>query len=370
MRIVVTGGEGFIGRNLRVRLTEEGFHDIDVIRRSTTPSEMAAILAHADFVYHLAGANRPPDPREFTDVNVELTRAVCSALQAGGRKVPIALSSSTQATLDNPYGRSKLDAERIVRAYGDATGSPSYILRFPNVFGKWSLPNYNSAVATFCYNLARGLPITVNDPNAPLTLLYIDDAVKELLRLLAVPREDTGVRGAEPAYRTTVGDVADTLRSFVDARRTLVVPTVGAGLTRALYATFLSFIPSADFAYDLRTNTDARGTFVEMLKTTNSGQFSFFTAAPGITRGEHYHHTKNEKFLVVQGSARFAFRHLVSGETHEVFTNAAVPRIVETVPGWVHNITNVGASDMIVLLWANEIFDVARPDTIGCKVAL
>jgi UDP-2-acetamido-2,6-beta-L-arabino-hexul-4-ose reductase len=368
MRIVVTGGDGFIGRNLRVRLAERGHADVVSLDVGMSESERLAALASADFVYHLAGVNRPTDVREFRETNTLFTRSVCETLAASGRPIPLAFASSTQAALDNPYGASKREGEAAVEEYSVATGSPVFIARLTNVFGKWSRPNYNSAVATFCHNLTRGLPIMVNDPATPLSLLYVDDAVEALVALLE-PGATPGRIEVGPVYATTLGEVVGILQAFGESRRTLTIPRVGGGLTRALHATYLSFLPPSEFDYALKRHTDPRGVFVEMLKTPDCGQFSFFTAPPGVTRGEHYHHTKTEKFLVVQGTARFGFRHIVSNETHEIVVEDRMSRVVETVPGWAHNITNVGGSEMVVMLWANEIFDPAKPDTIAAKVS-
>lgn len=363
MRIVVTGADGFIGLNLRIRLRELGHTDVTAVTRQTPESEVRASLEQADFVFHLAGVNRPSDVAEFAAVNAGFTGALCDMLAETGRHVPIVFASSTQATGDSPYGRSKRDGEAAIGRYGAATGSPAYILRLPNVFGKWSRPNYNSAVATFCHNIAGGLPVTVNDPATELTLLYVDDAVAAMVALLDPGTAPAGMVEAGPTYRATLGEIVALLTEFTAARETLVIPPVGTGFARALYATYLSFLPPSDFAFGLQAHRDARGSFVEMLRTRDSGQFSYFTAAPGVTRGEHYHHTKNEKFLVVQGRARFAFRHMVTGESHEIIVEGRTPQVVETVPGWGHNITNIGDTEVIVLLWANEVFDPARPDT-------
>ena len=243
-----------------------------------------------------------------------------------------------------------------------------HLFRLANVFGKWCRPNYNSAVATFCHNTARGLPIVVNDPAAALRLVYVDDVVAAFAGLLARPDAPGGFVEAGPVYETTVGEVADRVREFAASRSSLVTARVGGGLVRALYSTYVSHLPPASFAYDVPRHGDARGVFVEMLKTPDCGQFSYFTAHPGITRGEHYHHSKTEKFLVIKGTARFGFRHIVTGETHELTTRGGEGRIVETVPGWTHDITNVGDDELIVMLWANEIFDRERPDTVAMKV--
>jgi UDP-2-acetamido-2,6-beta-L-arabino-hexul-4-ose reductase len=368
MRIVVTGGNGFIGKNLRVRLAEAGFHDVVSISREMDASQLADVAGGCDFVFHLAGANRPPDIGDFARINVGLTETVCSALAATGRAIPIVYSSSTQAALENPYGASKREAERVLLRYAERTGSPVIVMRLTNVFGKWARPNYNSAVATFCHNVARGLPISINDPAAPVRLVYIDDVVDAMLAQLRDTPSGFTMPDVGPVYETTVGELAETIESFSASRQNLTVPRVGAGLTRALYATYVSYLPPETFTYELTRHADPRGVFVEMLRTVDSGQFSYFTAGPGITRGEHYHHTKTEKFLVVRGTARFGFRHLLTGETREIVTHGEKPCVVETVPGWIHNITNIGDGEMIVLLWANERFDPAKPDTIAAKV--
>lgn len=365
MRVLVTGAGGFIGRNLMLRLGEvEGFEAAGVTR-DQSPAEVTAALADCDAVVHLAGVNRPEDPAEFASGNADLTAWLCDRIREGGRALPVIYSSSTQAASDNPYGQSKRAAEAHVRALARDTGAPAAVYRLPNVFGKWCRPNYNSAVATFCHNLARDLPITVNDPDAPLTLVYVDDVIDAWIAWLRAPVDVDGFAEPPVVYRSTVGEVADQIRGFRAIRDTHVVGPVGVGLTRALYATYVSYLPTADFAYPLVRHGDPRGVFVEMLKTEASGQFSYFTAHPGITRGGHYHHTKTEKFLVLKGHARFRFRHMVTGETYAVETRGGEPVVVETIPGWAHDITNIGDDEMIVMLWANEIFDRARPDTIA-----
>lgn len=367
MHIVITGADGFIGRNLLVRLGELGHTDIARITLDSSDEDLKAALKGADFVFHLAGINRPKDVSEFATGNAGLTETVCNLLAEYGNKAPVVLSSSTQAALDNPYGQSKRAAEDVVFAHGEKTGAPAYVFRLTNVFGKWSQPNYNSAVATFCHNVARGLEIKINDPASPLKLVYVDDVVEAFIGLLPATAP-SGFVPAGPEYDTTVGQVADTIRGFAASRATMITDRVGTGLVRALYSTYLSFLPPESFAYDVPKHGDPRGVFVEMLKTPDCGQFSYFTAHPGITRGEHYHHTKTEKFLVIKGKAHFGFRHIVTGETHEIVTEGGEGRIVETVPGWTHNITNIGDDEMIVMLWANEIFDREKPDTFAMKV--
>ena len=371
MRIVITGADGFIGKNLQLRLAELGHADVMGITRATPPQAVQQALAAASFVFHLAGVNRPLDPAEFATGNAGLTQAVCEALAAAKSRVPMLLASSTQALQDNPYGRSKLAAEVAVRGYGAATGAPVHVIRLPNVFGKWCKPNYNSAVATFCHNIARDLPIQVNDPATPVTLVYVDDVIERFVQLMDGADAAVGPDGfatVAPQYTTTVGELAQQIQAFKDSRSSLMTERVGTGLVRALYATYVSYLPVESFTYTVPQYADPRGMFAEMLKTPDCGQFSFFTAHPGITRGGHYHHSKTEKFLVIKGQARFKFRHMQTGQGHELLTTGDKSEIVETVPGWTHDITNIGADEMIVMLWANEVFDRARPDTFACPL--
>lgn len=364
--IVVTGADGFVGRNLVLRLTEVGDETVPLTRVSTRDEWFAAVAA-ADTVVHLAGANRPDDPADFATVNAGSATLLAEALEASGRAVPVIYASSIRAEGDDPYGRSKRAGEETLLTYAERTGRPVHVIRLPNVFGKWARPNYNSAVATFCYNIARDLPITVNDPAAPLSLVYIDDVVAAFLQVLD-GGVATGFVPIDPVYTTTVGDVADTIRGFRRDRADNMIDAVGTGLTRALYATYVAALPASEFSYEIVSHRDPRGAFSEMLKTRSAGQFSYFNAHPGVTRGGHYHHTKTEKFLIVYGKARFRFRHILTGETHEIVTDADTPEIVETVPGWTHDVTNVGDDIMVSMLWANEIFDPAHPDTIVAKV--
>ncbi|MBW7924910.1 MAG: capsular polysaccharide biosynthesis protein CapF [Burkholderiaceae bacterium] len=368
MRIVVTGADGFIGRNLRMRLAELGHRDVRLITRGSSVAQLRGAARDADFVFHLAGVNRPQDPAEFDACNAGFTAALCDALAEEGGRAPVVFASSTQAALDNPYGRSKRAAEQVLLRHGEDHGTPVHVFRLTNVFGKWSRPHYNSAVATFCHQLARGLPITVNDPAAPLRLVYIDDVVAAFVALLDAPQNPGGFVEASPVYATTVGEVAETLHGFVASRQTLMTSRVGTGLARALHATYLSHLPPESFDYTVPQYGDPRGVFVEMLKTPDCGQFSYFTAHPGVTRGGHYHHSKTEKFLVIKGTARFGFRHIDTDQMHELTVRGGEARIVETIPGWVHDITNVGDDEMIVMLWANEVFDRERPDTVAMKV--
>jgi UDP-2-acetamido-2,6-beta-L-arabino-hexul-4-ose reductase len=368
MRILVTGADGFIGKNLCVALGERDGFDVLAITRASSDADLAEAVANADAVIHLAGVNRPQDPAEFATGNADFTAHLCELLMAGGRAVPVAFASSIQAERDNPYGTSKRIAEDHLTRYAKSSGAAVGLYRLANVFGKWSRPNYNSAVATFCHNLARGLPIQVNDAAAPVRLVYIDDVVAEWLRFLREPGQGARFLEVGPVYSTTVGELAAQIEAFNDVRNSLVTERVGTGLVRALYATYVSFLPRETFSYAVPKHGDARGVFVEMLKTPDCGQFSFFTAHPGITRGGHYHHSKTEKFLVIKGRARYRFRHLLTDETYEVESTGDEPLVVETIPGWAHDITNIGEDELVVMLWANEIFDRQRPDTVASRV--
>jgi len=368
MRIVVTGAEGFIASNLLVKLGELGHTNVVGIGRDTSHADRHQALTSTDFVFHLAGVNRPRETAEFVSGNVGSTEMLCAALAAAGRRATVVFSSSTQATLDNAYGQSKRTAEETLLRHARETGSTVHVFRLVNVFGKWCRPDYNSVVATFCHNLARGLPIRVDDPAAPLRLVYVEDVVAAFTALLAGPQAGNGYAEAGPVYETTVGELAQTLRAFGTSRSTLLTDRVGVGMIRALYATYISYLPPTYFGYEVPRYEDSRGLFVEMLKTPDCGQFSYFSARPGVTRGEHYHHSKTEKFLVVRGTARFGFRQIRTGETHELIARGGEASIVETVPGWAHNITNIGDDDLIVMLWANEIFDRSQPDTQPMKV--
>lgn len=366
--IVITGANGFIAKTLAVRLADECGWTVIPFTRANGVDDFPGLLAGADAVVHLAGENRPQDAADFMRVNGDLTARFCDAIRDAGRPIPLIFASSTQAERENPYGESKRAGEAAVAALAAQPGQSCAIFRLPNVFGKWARPNYNSAVATFCHNIARELPIRIDDANALLTLAYVDDVVDAFIATLRDPAAGLSWPKVEPEYCATVGQVADTVRSFRASRETLTTARVGTGLTRALYSTYVSALPPEDFSYAVPAHGDERGVFVEMLKTTDSGQFSFFTAHPGVTRGRHYHHSKTEKFLVIKGRARFGFRHIVSNEFHSLETSGDMPEIVETVPGWSHDITNVGEDDLIVMLWANEIFDRQRPDTIARSV--
>lgn len=365
MNILITGADGFIGKNLIAFLNSREDIKLSCFTRENDNLELFDMVKVTDFIFHLAGANRPDHVGDFKKVNLDLTINLCDAISASNKKIPLIYTSSTQAVLSNPYGESKFNAEKALLAFSNESGSPVYIFRLPNIFGKWAKPNYNSVVATFCHNIVHDFPITIENPEAVIDLAYIDDVISSFVGIMDGKKSSAEI---ETIYKVSVGDLAEQVRFFNQSRATLRVDKVGVGFTRALYATYISYLPTQDFAYTVPKYCDERGTFVEMLKTKDSGQFSFFTAEKGVTRGGHYHHSKTEKFLVIRGNARFRFRHILTNEYHELFVHGDIPEVVETIPGWTHDITNVGDDEMIVMLWANEVFDRNAPDTYSCEI--
>jgi UDP-2-acetamido-2,6-beta-L-arabino-hexul-4-ose reductase len=370
MRVLITGANGFVGKNLQLHLAERSDVEVLCFTRENNQGDLFQLVAEVDVVFHLAGVNRPEDPSEFRRGNTDLTRTLCDAVEAAGKAIPVVYSSSIQAEADNPYGISKREAENALLVLAESIGSPVFIYRLPNVFGKWARPNYNSAVATFCHNISQGLPIQINDASAKVNLVYVDDVVGSFLRVIDGQIEQSGYVDIAPQYEMSVGELAEQLQAFRGSRVSMITENVGDGLVRALYSTYVSYLQPEQFSYKVPKYGDERGVFVEMLKTKDAGQFSFFTAHPGITRGGHYHHSKTEKFLVIKGEACFRFRHMMTGEFFELNTNGDQPEIVETVTGWTHDITNVGDDEMVVMLWANEIFDREKPDTYAKPVGL
>ena len=367
MKVLVTGASGFIAKNLIPHLEELDKTEVITFIRNDSEQMLEELLASSDFVFHLAGENRPVSQEAFEQVNAGLTIKICEILHRTKNTIPLILTSSTQALLDNTYGRSKLAAEHAVTELSKTNGNPVVIYRLPGVFGKWCKPNYNSVVATFCHNIANDLPIQVNDPVKTIILVYIDDVISSFLGTLQTIQPGIQRKEVKPEYNVSLGDLAAQIEAFKHCRTSLVLERVGTGLTRALYATYVSYLPKERFTYSIPVHGDKRGIFVEMLKTKDSGQFSFFTAHPGVTRGRHYHNTKSEKFLVIKGKARFGFRHIITNEDYKIETSGDAPQIVETIPGCVHDITNIGNEEMIVMLWANEIYDPKKSDTIVSK---
>jgi len=335
------------------------------------PAVLEDLLDQADFVFHLAGVNRPQQVEEFDTGNKGLTERICGHLTKTGKKVTLVLSSSTQAAFDNSYGVSKRAAEQAVFAYGKEMGGAVYVFRLPNVFGKWCRPNYNSAVATFCHNIARDLPIQVNDPEVVLSLVYIDDVVQTFLRLLEGYQDrEEGFSVVKPVHTVKLGDMIDLIRSFRVSREARNVPDLSDAFTKKLYSTYLSYLPEDRFSYPLKMNIDARGSFTEFIRTPDRGQVSVNILKPGITKGNHWHHTKNEKFLVVSGEGVIRFRRIGTDEIISCRVSGETLEVVDIPPGYTHNITNTGMSDMVTVMWCNELFIPENPDTYFEQVEL
>ena len=369
MKILITGAKGFIGKNLVAELKNRNYTDIFEYDRDTDPDLLDKYCEEADFVFHLAGVNRPKDESEFMEGNFGFTSTLLEKLKKYGNICPVMISSSIQAKLDNPYGRSKKAGEDLLFNYSQETGARVLVYRFPNVFGKWCRPNYNSAIATFCHNIARDLPITVNDPKVVLNLVYIDDLVNELINALEGKENRVGDFCEVPVvYTVTLGKVVELIYSFKKSREELSIPDMSDEFTKKLYSTYLSYLPEDQFSYELKMNVDNRGSFTEFIRTLDRGQVSINISKPGITKGNHWHHTKNEKFLVVSGNGVIRFRKIDSDEVIEYFVSGDKLEVVDIPPGYTHNIENLGDTDMVTIMWANEPFDPENPDTYYLEV--
>ena len=371
MNILVTGARGFMGKNLRSALTGRcgDAHRLMLLDMPHTEEELLAAAAEADFVFHLAGVNRPTDPADFQKGNADFTRQLLTLLKERGKRPPVLLSSSIQAALENPYGQSKLSAEQAVADYGRETGSAVFLYRLPNVFGKWSRPNYNSAVATFCHNVARGLPITVNDPSVTLRLVYIDDVVEEFLRAMeGQPCREGEWCTVQPVHEVNLGHMAELIQSFPALRDSLTAPDQSDPLVKKLYATYLSFLPPEDFSRPTVTHADQRGSFTELLHMGSRGQVSLNVSRPHITKGDHWHQTKHEKFIVLQGEGVIRFRKVGDSTVIAYKVSGENLTVVDIPTGYTHSIENTGDTDMLTLMWANEVFDPAHPDTLRLPV--
>jgi len=380
MKILITGAKGFIGKNLVAELNniKEGkakgynlspeltFFEYDV---DTEPSLLDGYCRDANFVFHLAGVNRPREQSEFMEGNFGFTSVLLDTLKKHQNNCPVMLSSSIQAELDNPYGVSKKAGEDLLFHYGKEVGADVLIYRFPNVFGKWCRPNYNSAVATFCNNVAHDLPIQVNDRSVNMTLVYIDDVVKELISALEEKPNRAGEFCIVPVeHEITLGEIVDLIYSFKESRGSLRVVDLSDGFTKKLYSTYLSYLPVDRFSYPLKMNIDERGSFTEFLKSPDRGQVSINISKPGITKGQHWHHTKNEKFLVVSGRGVIRFRKIDEDKVYEYFVSGHKLEVVDIPVGYTHNIENLGNTDMVTVMWVNEVFDPEHPDTFFLPV--
>ena len=386
MNILITGAKGFIGRNLVAELNNikegkaKGYGlsaDLNIFEydMDTDPSLLDGFCRDADFVFHLAGVNRPKEQGEFMEGNFGFTSTLLDSLKRHGNNCPVMLASSIQAELDNPYGVSKKAGEDLLFDYGREVGAEVLIYRFPNVFGKWCRPNYNSAVATFCNNVANGLPIQVNDRSVNMTLVYIDDVVRELIA--ALEGNANRVVGLSPEkqfcevpveHKITLGEIVDLIYSFKESRESLQVADLSDAFTKKLYSTYLSYLPVDGFSYPLKMNVDERGSFTEFLKSPDRGQVSINISKPGITKGQHWHHTKNEKFLVVSGKGVIRFRKIDEEKVYEYFVSGDKLEVVDIPVGYTHNIENLGNTDMVTVMWVNEVFDPEHPDTFFLPV--
>lgn len=369
MKILVTGANGFIGKNLIIELKNRKYKDIFEYNRETNAALLDEYCKEADFVFHLAGVNRPEDESEFMEGNFGFTSILLDTLKRYKNTCTVMLASSIQAELDNPYGNSKKAGEDLLFNYGKETGSKVLIYRFPNVFGKWCRPNYNSAVATFCHNIAHNRPIVVNNPSTVMNLVYIDDVVNELINALEGNENRSGDYCEVSLVHTiTLGEVADLIYSFRESRQNCSVPHMSDEFTKKLYSTYLSCLPKDQFSYELKMNTDNRGSFTEFIKTPDRGQISVNIAKPGVTKGNHWHHTKNEKFLVVSGKGVIRFRKIGSDEVIEYLVSGDRLEVVDIPVGYTHNIENLGDTDMVTVMWANEAFNPVSPDTYYLEV--
>lgn len=369
MKILVTGAKGFVGKNLIAELRNRGYVDILECDIDTSPATLEEYTKRCEFVYHLAGVNRPKEAKEYMAGNFGFTSELLELLKKHNNAAPLLITSSIQATLDNPYGQSKKAGEELMFAYEQETGAKALVYRLPNVFGKWCRPNYNSAVATFCHNIANGLPIQVNDPSVIMNLVYIDDVVSEFIAALAGKeyRKD-GFCYVETVYSIELGDIVGLLSDFKMSRETKSIPNMSEAFTKKLYSTYLSYLPEHEFNYPLKMNIDNRGSFTEFIKTPDRGQVSINISKPGITKGNHWHNTKNEKFLVVSGQGIIKFRKIDSEEIIEYQVSGDKLEVVDIPTGYTHNIINTGSTDMVTVMWVNEIFDPEQPDTYYLEV--
>nr|WP_106783602.1 capsular polysaccharide biosynthesis protein CapF [Lysinibacillus timonensis] len=369
MKILVTGSKGFVGKNLTAELKNRGYNDILEFSRECDPLLLEKYTKECDFVFHLAGVNRPKDDSEFMEGNFEFTSKLLRLLKRHGNKAPVLITSSIQAENDNPYGRSKKAGEDLLFNYSRETDVNVYVYRLPNLFGKWSKPNYNTVVATFCHNIARDLDIQIDNPDAELILCYIDDVLEEFLRAIeGKPTKQEDYCVVPVTHTIKLAELANLIKSFKESRTNLGIPNMEKELIKKLYSTYLSFLPENDFSYDLKMNYDQRGSFTEFIRTPERGQVSINVSKPGITKGNHWHHTKNEKFLVVSGEGLIRFRKIDSNEIIEYTVSGGKLQVVDIPTGYTHSIVNVGETDLVTVMWANECYDPEKPDTYYVEV--
>ncbi|MDF2655756.1 MAG: capsular biosynthesis protein [Bacillota bacterium] len=369
MKVLITGAKGFIGRNLVATLENIKEHDVLKFDTDTERELLDEYCRDADFVFHLAGVNRTGTPSEFMETNRDLTAFLLEKLKKHKNACPVMIASSIQASLDNPFGRSKKEAEELIISHGRETGAEVLIYRFPNVFGKWCRPNYNSLIATFCHNMANDLSISIDDPDLIMKLVYIDDLIEELVRALNGGKNGSGFYCDVPVVHfVKLGDVFNHLTAFREGRTKLTIPDMSKDFIKKLYTTYTSYLPQDQFGYHLKKNSDDRGSFTELIRTEGLGQISVNCIKPGIVKGNHWHHTKCEKFLAVSGKGVVRFREVGSAHVIEYKVAGDIPEVMDIPAGYTHNIENTGASDLIVIIWANEAFDPDRPDTYFMEV--
>ncbi len=365
MKILVTGSNGFVGKNLIKTLEQNHNNTILNFDKSDSLDDLENYCMSCDFVFHLAGVNRPEKDLEFIEGNVDLTSLLIKFLQKSNNKSTIVFSSSIQALLDNPYGNSKRDAEELLIQHSEKNESKVRIFRLPNLFGKWCKPNYNSVVATFCYNISNDLPVTINKSDYLLTLTYIDDVVEDFISVITEDKDNQYINSSK-IHSITLGELTNLIKSFKSSRDTLKLPDMCNELTKKLYSTYSSYIKTDNFSYDLLTHIDERGSFTEFFK--GNGQLSVNVSKPGIIKGNHWHHTKIEKFLVVAGNGVVRFRQIDSKEIIEYFVNSNKLEVIDIPVGYTHNIENLGVNDMVTIMWANEEFNKKKPDTYYLEV--
>lgn len=369
MKILVTGAKGFVGKNLIAELKNQGYKDIFEFDKDTDKAFLYRFTKECEYVFHIAGVNRPYDDKEFMEGNFGLTSELLELLKKHNNRAPILLTSSVQAELDNPYGRSKKAGEELLITYSNEIGAKALIYRLPNLFGKWSKPNYNSVVATYCYNIARNLEIKINNPDAKLTLCYIDDVIDEFIKALkGSPTQKDKFCYVPVIYHIKLGELANKIKSFYDSRNDLSIPDMEDELSKKLYSTYLSFLPEESFSYKLNMKCDNRGSFTEFIRTPSSGQVSVNVCKPGITKGNHWHHTKSEKFIVVSGEGLIRFRKIDSNDIIEYKVSGEELEVVDIPTGYIHSIANIGQNDLVTIMWANECFNPEKPDTYYLEV--
>jgi UDP-2-acetamido-2,6-beta-L-arabino-hexul-4-ose reductase len=369
IKVLITGSNGFVGKNLLVKLQHsEGFEPV-IFDIEQDEGYLNNALKKVDFVFHLAGVNRPEKDEEFVSGNVLLTRIITERLIKYKNLIPVVLTSSKQAESDCPYGKSKLEAEHIVRKY-IKQGGTGYIYRLTNVFGKWCKPNYNSVVATFCHNIATGKEISISDPDKILDLVHVDDVIEDFISILTGSRQvnKDSILSVGPIFKITLGRLAELIYSFREMSHSSLIPDLSDDFSKKLHSTYLSYIPVDQASFLLNTKTDDRGYIFELIRSKAMGQIFVSHTKSGITRGNHFHNLKNEKFCVIEGKAVIRFRHLITNEIYSYEVSGTKPEVVNILPGYTHSITNTGKSELITLFWANEPFDPERPDTYFEKV--